>query len=116
MLDKIYNVINEMSEIELMELHNNFCYVTNNPETVYLMEDLDEVLDGYTPTEIIEMTGNNFNLNHRWFQHIGYLWLESAEFIEDLVDIDEIVKYVDNHQDSLDFPEIQAVLDGEEDE
>lgn len=44
----------------------------------YSMEELDDLLCGYTPTEIVDMVGGDFTTNDDYFRFDGYGLLESG--------------------------------------
>lgn len=61
--------------------------MSNNMGTVYEAHELDEVLRGKSPTEIIMMTkGDDFNLKDPYFEFDGYGNLVSYSNLEDLLD------------------------------
>ena len=62
--------------------------VNNSMGIVYEAYELDEVLSGKSPTEIIMMTqGDDFNLNDPYFEFDGYGNLVSYSNLEDLLDL-----------------------------
>ena len=62
--------------------------MNNNMGIVYEAHELDEVLSGKSPTEIIMMTkGDDFNLNDPYFKFDGYGNLVSYSNLEDLLDL-----------------------------
>lgn len=62
--------------------------MNSNMGTVYEARELDEVLSGKSPTEIIMMTkGDDFSLKDPYFEYDGYGNLVSYSNLEDLLDL-----------------------------
>ena len=116
---KLVDYINGMKTDELIELHNSYCEAAGyEDDRIYSMWDLNELLEGRTPIDILCMSFHgSFNPHHEffWFNRCGNL--ESADYITDIpVFAIDIANYILSEKDSLGNDEIQSILDEEEEE
>lgn len=85
-----------------------------NGESIYPMDDFDEIMDGMTPTDIAQKIyyGDGFNPNDDYFKFDGYENLKSlTDFsVTDEVDIDDIVSTIID-EESSDYNAIQDFFD-----
>lgn len=106
--DNIRDYLEENTDI-LVEIANE------NGESIYPMDDFDELMDGMTPTDIAEKIyyGDGFNPNDDYFMFDGCANLKSlTDFsVTDEIDIDDIVSTIID-EDSSDYNDIQDFLDG----
>ena len=115
---KIVDYIDSMNNDEAIELHNRYCEAAGYEEDcIYGMWDLDEILDGRTPTDMLCMSFHgSFNPHHSFFWFNGYGNLESADYLGGTpIYAEDIADYILSAEDSLGNDEIQEMLD-EEDE
>lgn len=66
----------------------------------YSMDELDEILYGLSPTEVIEALGDDFNINNDFFYDT--IWgLESTDYLEehyrDEVDVNDLVYEIEEN-------------------
>lgn len=76
----LVETIENLSDRELVALHNEWCYNNNNyDDEIIEMERFDEVMDGSEPSEIARSIfyGGGFNPNDDYFHFNGYGNLES---------------------------------------
>ena len=114
---KLVDYINDMKTEEIVELHNSYCEAAGyEDDRIYSMYELDELLEGRTPTDILSMGFyGDFRPHHDFFWFNGYGNLESADFITDMpIFAIDIANYILSKEDSLGNDEIQEILDGEE--
>ena len=85
------------------------------------MEELDLVLEGYTPSEVANrIFYGSFNPNDEYFRFNAYANLESAnewEIVEEYRDyISEIANYIVEYKDNIDIYDegLQEILDNME--
>ena len=115
---KLVDYINDMKTEEIVELHNSYCEAAGyDNDHIYSMYELDELLEGRTPTDILSMGFyGDFRPHHDFFWFNGYGNLKSADFITDMpIFAIDIANYILSAEDSLGNDEIQEILD-EEDE
>ena len=116
---KIVDYISSMNDDEVIELHNRYCEAAGyEDDRIYSMWDLDELLAGITPIDILCMSFHgSFNPHHNffWFNRCGNL--ESADYLGGTpVCAGDIAVYVLRKEDSLGDDEIQYILDEEEED
>ena len=88
----------------------------------YDMDEFDEYMDVYTPTEIARMVffDGNFNPNDEYFRFNAYGNLESANWwdvvaeAEDLVD-DILDHLVNNYDGDTPWPDLDYMVDADDD-
>ena len=71
--------------MELKELNKRLA--KSSIGMVYKMEELDDVVSDRTPSQLVRMTKNNFDLNDGYFEFDGYGNLKSYEELEDVLDL-----------------------------
>lgn len=54
---------------------------------VYKMEELDDVVSDRTPSQLVRMTKDNFDMNDGYFEFDGYGNLKSYEELEEVLDL-----------------------------
>ena len=114
---KLVDYINSMGVEEKIALHNSYCDAVNcMDDWIYSMDELDEVLDGRTPTNILERAFyGRFSPNDSFFWFNGYANLGSASWAEELpIFAIDIANYILSEKDSLGNDEIQEILDEED--
>lgn len=114
-LERITEVLNDLSDYELIEAHNRYCE-NNNYMDDYIdyMSEIDCMFSGMSATEFLsKIDFNNFDVNHNYFVYTIY-GLVSFDYVADdncPIDIDEIASYILNNSDDLDCSEIADVLE-----
>ncbi len=120
MMEKLTNLLEEMSESELLTIHNNYCDSANGYDNyIYNMDDLNELLDGKSPEEIARLIFyGDFNPNHDYFTFNGYGNLESITGynLTDYIFISDIVDYIISRDDDLYNDDIRDILDNIEED
>lgn len=115
---KLVDYINGMGIEEKIALHNAYCDAAGyEDDRIYSMYELDELLEGRTPTDILSMGFyGDFRPQHDFFWFNGYGNLKTADYITDMpIFAIDIANYILSEEDSLGNDEIQEILD-EEDE
>ena len=116
---KLVDYINSMKTDEIVALHNDYCAAAGyEDDRIYSMHELDELLEGRTPTDILSMGFyGDFRPHHDFFWFNGYGNLESADHITDMpIFAIDIANYILLREDSLGNDEIQEILDGEDED
>ena len=116
---KLVDYINSMNDDELIELYNRYCEAAGyEDDRIYSMYELDELLEGRTPTDILSMGFyGDFRPQHDFFWFNGYGNLKSADRIPDMpIFAIDIANYILSNDDSLDNDEIKEILDGEDED
>ena len=113
---KLVDYINSMKTEELVELHNSYCEAAGyEDDRIYSMYELDEILDGRTPTDILSMGFyGDFRPQHDFFWFNGHGNLKSADRIADMpIFAIDIANYILSKEDSLGNEYIDFMLDRE---
>ena len=116
---KLVDYINSIGDDKLISLHNTYCCAIGDEDScIYSTYDLDELLEGRTPTDILCMSFyGNFNPRDRFFWFNGYGNLESTGYAVDApIFAIDIANYILSEEDSLGDDEIQYILDEEEED
>ena len=114
---KLVDYINDMKTEDIVELHNSYCEAAGyEDDRIYSMYELDELLEGRTPTDILSMGFyGDFRPQHDFFWFNGYGDLETANYVTDMpIFASEIAGYILLREDSLGNDEIQEILDEED--
>ena len=114
---KLVAYINDMKTEEIVELHNSYCEAAGYEDNrIYSMYELDELLEGRTPTDILSMGFyGDFRPQHDFFWFNGYGNLKTADHIADMpIFAIDIANYILSEKDSLGNDEIQEILDTED--
>ena len=117
--NKVKELIEDMLDYEKIELYNN--YASINSYEMILDNNIDEILEGKSPSEVYNSLDNNYNFNDDYVIYNGYGYLESFDGcqIDDYIDIDDIINFIVDNQNNLDNDDIQELfeeLEEEEDE
>ena len=114
---KLVDYINSMGVEEKIALHNSYCDAAGfEDDRIYSMYELDELLEGRTPTDILSIGFyGDFRPYHDFFWFNGYGDLETANYISEMqISVDEIADYILSAEDSLGDDEIKEILDKED--
>ena len=114
---KLVDYINSMKTDEIVALHNDYCAAAGyEDDRIYSMHELDELLEGRTPTDILSMGFyGDFRPHHDFFWFNGYGNLKTADYVTDMpIFAIDIANYILSEEDSLGNDEIQEILDTED--
>ena len=113
-IKKLVEYIDSMNDDDLIELHNSYCEAAGyEDDRIYSTYELDEILEGRTPTDILSRGFyGDFRPQHDFFWFNGYGNLKSADHIADMpIFAIDIANYILSNEDSLGNDEIQEILD-----
>lgn len=73
--DRFEKVFNNLEDWKKIQLWNELCDENGNEERLYRMDDLDELLAGRKPSELLTMAEEGFNLidNYFYFDNFGFI-------------------------------------------
>ena len=113
--EKIRKALDGMDDCDLIAINREYLDNVNGwDNTIYNMEDLNEILDGSTPEKIARLIFyGEFNPNADYFTFNGYGNLQSIWSYElrEYIYIDEIIDYIVENNDPLYNDEIEAILE-----
>ena len=117
-VEAIKNIIEGMGESDVVALHNEWCYETNNyDDEIIEMERFDELCGSMTPLDIARsIVYGDFNPNHDYFHFNGYGNFESTSDPTDWIYPGDIARDVVDRECSFENDEIQEEIDGWNDE
>lgn len=116
---KMVDYINGMGDNEMAELHNRYCEASRHyADFIYSTYELDEILEGRTPTDILCMGFyGDFNPSREFFWLNGYGNLESADSTSAMpIYPTDIADYILRTGDALENDKIHDILDEEEED
>ena len=116
---KLVDYINSLDDDKMVALHNAYCCASGGADScIYRTYDLDELLEGRTPTDILCMSFyGNFNPRDRFFWFNGYGNLESTGYAVDApIFAIDIANYILSEKDSLGNDKIKDILDEDEED
>lgn len=122
MEEKIKAIIEEMDDGDKIALWNNACRECGySDDEIYNMEDFDDIMEGYSPLDIVRKTyyGGNFNPNNAYFYFNGYANLVSLDYPdveESPFRLGDLVDRIVRNENAFGCDEIAAVLSGDEDD
>ena len=90
---------------------NTMCEnVSDYERVIYDMSELDDVMYGKTPTEVLDSVDDDFSTSNNYF--CGDIYgLKSFSDIYDIVDTDELIEYIIDNCVCFDDLDIQKLLD-----
>lgn len=117
-LEAIKDALENLSDDEIVSVHNEYCYNCNNlDDHIYTMDEFDEICDGMTPWEVARgCFYGTFCPANKYFWFNGYGNFDSQDYVGGEIDMNGIAEYIDENDDALYCGEIQDVLDSFEDE
>mgnify|MGYP001157838415 CR=1 FL=1 len=104
----ILEIIDNFSENEKIQLHNEYCNYSNAECNVFSYEDINELASDLTPTEIIETYGDVANCDKWYFN--GYGNAVALDYIDNLIDTSAIADIVESGE-GLNFYEFYEIIE-----
>lgn len=118
MKEKIIEVLENLSDNDVMDIWNNELYPYDNDEHVFEMSEINDILsNNYTPLEIIEIVQNGkFYSCDDYFAFDDYGNLISFNDIYGKADLYIIADYAINMEEDFCNDEIERILNGDYDD
>lgn len=109
----LVETIENLSDRELVALHNEWCYDTSNyDDEIIEMERFDEICEGMKPSDIARsIVYGDFNPNHDYFHFNGYGNFESTDSPTDWIYPSDIASDVVDRGCAFENDEIQEEID-----
>lgn len=103
-------LFNGLNDAEKVQLWNDLCDDYAYKETLFNMDELDDLLGNKKPSELLTMVDDNFSYNDDYFYFDGYGRLCSVKYLEIFFetgrgDIEEIYEWLDSHDKLQEFAE-----------
>lgn len=113
---QIKEYLESLSDGELLSIYNEYTDTTYC-ERVYSMDEFDEICDGMTASDIARRCFyGKFNPNDEYFTFNGYANLESSNYLEDFIDLDDLADYCISNDEDFDDQEIRDILDANDED
>lgn len=122
MEEKIKAIIEAMDDGEKIALWNESCRECGYyDDEIYSMGDFDEIMDGYSPLDIVQKIyyGGDFNPNSAYFYFNGYANLVSLDYPGDEKSpfyLNDLVDRIVRNENAFGCAKIAVVLNGDDDE
>lgn len=116
MKNAIIEALNNLDNSDLIAIHNEYCDACNDPDSrIYDMCDIDEMLSGYSPSDIAGMIFyGSFNPNDDYFTFDGYANLASFDYVTQsecpICEVD-IAEYIVDYDEDFGNDDIREILD-----
>ena len=103
-------LFNGLNDAEKVQLWNDLCDDYAYEETLFNMDELDDLLGNKKPSELLSMVDDDFSYNDDYFYFDGYGRLCSVKYLEIFFetgrgDIWEIYEWLDSHDKLQEFAE-----------
>ncbi len=99
--------IENLGELELIELHNNYCDKYWCEDTIYHIDEINRLSSHLVPLELLRKF-ENFDLSTEYFYIDGY-YNPCSDYL-DAIYIGDIAKYVYDNNDDLNCPELEEII------
>ena len=114
--NEIREYLENLNDGELLSLWNEYRRGQYYDGEVYYMEEFNEICESLKPIDLAtKMFYGKFNPNNEYFIFNGYANLESSNYLDDFIDIDELAQHIYDNDDSLDDYDLRNFLDEDED-
>ena len=108
--EKFEKIFETLDDSEKVELWNELCDEYRYEETLFSMDELDDLLGDKKPSELLTMVDDDFNYNDDYFYFDGYGRLCSVNYLEIFFetgrgDIGEIYEWLKDNDKLQEFAE-----------
>lgn len=113
-IERISEIIKNSDNDDLMDISNGYQEEVNGVDYIYRMEDFDELMSSYTPSDLTRrMFYGDFNPNHDFFWYNGYGNLCSGDYLDEcnLICKNEIAEWCVDFDNDFNSWRIREVLD-----
>lgn len=108
--EEITELLEDMSDNELITTWNEYQNENYYENQVYYMEEFNEIMNGYEPLQLASLVWNGeFNPNDDYFTFGVYL--ESHYSVSDLISINELADFIIDNGNDLDNYEITEIIE-----
>lgn len=115
-IEKVKEILENLDENDLISVWNSYCDLNNYYEDrIYGMYEIDDLFYDVKASDFLDKLSGDFNHNDEYFKDSIY-GLESFNYASDVVDFDDLAKYIVNNEDTLDCAEIEDYLEELEEE
>ena len=109
--EEVLEMLRDMNDSDLVAVHNEYCdKVSYYDDRIYDMYEINDLLYGRSPLEIIT-DARDVDANDSYIRYDGYGNLESTDYPQDWMDLDEIADYIVENDEALYNDDIRDLLD-----
>ena len=109
--EEVLEMLRDMNDSNLVAVHNEYCdKVSYYDDRIYDMYEINDLLYGRSPLEIIT-DARDVDANDSYIRYDGYGNLESTDYPQDWMDLDEIADYIVENDEALYNDDIRDLLD-----
>lgn len=115
--NEIKEYLENLSDSELLSLWNEYRRAHCYDGDIYDMEEFNEICGNMEPSDLANrIFYGRFNPNDIYFIFNGYENLESSDYLDDFIDIDELAQHIYDNDDDLDDYDLRDFLDEDEED
>lgn len=89
----LVNILKELDDSQIITIHNEYCDTNSYENMIYYMDMIDELLYGYTPSEILNSLSSSFDKNDTFIVDT-INGLQSYNDISDIVNYDQLAEFL----------------------
>lgn len=89
----LVNILKDLDDSQIITIHNEYCDKNHYENMIYDMYMIDELLYGYTPSEILNSLSPSFDKYDSFIVDTIY-GLKSFNLINECVDFDELAQFL----------------------
>ena len=89
----LVNILKKLDDSQIITIHNEYCDKNSYENMIYDMDMIDELLYGYTPSEILNSLSSSFDKNDTFIVDT-INGLQSYNDISDIVNYDQLAHFL----------------------
>ena len=113
--EKLIDLLEEMGDIDLIMLHNDYCQQCNYyDDEIFTIDMFDDIFNDVDPFDVaLKIYYGDFNPSYEYFKFNGYGNIQSIckWELDRFIDIDDIVNYILDNNFSFENNDILYILD-----
>lgn len=113
-LDLIKDVINNMNEAEMVDVHNSYCFKSHNEDDwIYHIDDFDSMYADMSPSDIAgKVVFGDWHPCDEWWTFDAHADVQSIAYVPNYIRTDDIADYAIDNDFDFGYPAIRDILDG----
>ena len=103
-MNNILEILEDLTDYELVELWNDYCEVIGNEEELFNMSDfeyMEDTSDFFSTYEKIDH--DNFNSCDDYFYYDRQSWICSTSDPSEVIDLDDLACYIEDNIEDFDY-------------
>ena len=113
---KVIAVLADLSDSDLFSIYNEYAD-ENNYETIYPMEEFNDICSSMDPDEIAnKIFYGDFNPNHNYFVFNGCDNFESFNYVSDYISLEDLADYAIRNNEPFCIDELEEMFEGDEED